>query len=100
PERRRQIVCLSCWYARVEHVDGGAYQVEHGLPAGWPEGSCWHPISRPCDRRMLSAILACIVRRCAVADRIAGNWVDRTRPIAKIWVNGLSAWCDTTRAPP
>src|SRR6266481_5003393 len=56
-------------------------------------------ISRPSDRRMLSAILACIVRRCAVADRIADNRVDRTRPIAKIWVNGLSAWCDTTRAP-
>src|ERR1700682_182457 len=34
---------------------------------------------------------------------LIGKWnrsyrVDRTRPIAKIWVNGLSAWYDTTRA--
>src|SRR6266436_770876 len=35
-------------------------------------------ISRPSDRRMLSAIPACIGRRCAVADRIADNRVDRT----------------------
>src|SRR5690349_14756479 len=56
-------------------------------------------ISHPSERRMLSAIPACIGHRCAVADRIADNRVNRTRPIAKIWVNGLSAWCDTTRAP-
>jgi hypothetical protein len=55
-------------------------------------------ISCPSDRRMQSAIPACIGHRCAVSDRIADNRVDMTRPIAKIWVNSLSAWCDTTRA--
>src|SRR5271166_4716730 len=40
-----------------------------------------------------------IGRRCAAADRIADSRVDRTRPIAKIWMNGLSVSCDTTRAP-
>src|SRR5262249_50782686 len=58
-----------------------------------------YPISRPSHRRRLSAILACIGRRCAAADRIADNRVGRTRPIAKIWVNGLNASCDTTREP-
>jgi len=35
----------------------------------------------------------------AVADQIVDNRVDRTRPVAKIWVSGLNASCDTTRAP-
>ena len=47
---------------------------------------------------MPSAILASIGCRFAVADGIADSRVDGTRPIAKIWVNGLDASCDTTRA--
>jgi hypothetical protein len=47
---------------------------------------------------MLSASLECIGRRLAVADPISDNRVDKTRPIAKTCVNGLSAWYDTTRA--
>ena len=71
-----------------------------GLLEGVFRASAGTLISRPSDRRMPSAILASIGRRSAVADRIADNRVDRTRPIAKIWVNGLSASCDTTRPFP
>jgi hypothetical protein len=44
-------------------------------------------------------MMACIGYRGAVADRVVDIQADKTRPIAKTWVNDLSVWCDTIRAP-
>jgi hypothetical protein len=38
PPCRRLFICLVCWKQIVAERDQGAYQAEHGLPAGWPGG--------------------------------------------------------------
>jgi hypothetical protein len=35
---RRLFICLGCWKTIVAERDQGAYQAEHGFPAGWPGG--------------------------------------------------------------